>query len=526
MNKLFELIGEIGALSLNEIWLPVGIWTLVAGAVLLFLNLRKSIAPLYQYHLRIVTLVALPGGILLSQLFVLAYKSLSTQESVPALISLSNPIVRYDNLSAAYSSQSLSMGIEFWIGLATTTFAILSFIMLIRLTAGLQKLNQIRRSMSLITVQKLKVLSSENAKAADSIGKEIFISFSDSYPSPFTFGLNKPIIVLPEHLYDNNEALNLVIGHELIHIRRWDYPLNLIVSFVSALFAFHPLLAYLRRQIEDFREISCDQEVITEFSASPKVYAELIFSFTQNRDHRQQLLLSLSQNNSNLKKRISTMKHHALYKTSYRKSVAFILILSVSIMLPIACTEMSSEVDQNEQNVVTMPSSPLNVLKLNDEQAANSKYYLDGKAITYQEFSSELDPSNIGSIEVINENGQRIIKIRSKSIQTKPPSDQPDMDTFTVVEQMPELVGGLGSLQNMVKYPELAKRAGIEGRVIVTFIVDEEGNVINPQVVRGIGGGCDEEALRVVSQAKFTPGMQRGKKVKVKYSLPVIFRLN
>ena len=71
----------------------------------------------------------------------------------------------------------------------------------------------------------------------------------------------------------------------------------------------------------------------------------------------------------------------------------------------------------------------------------------------------------------------------------------------------------------------MARRAGIEGRVTVQFIVNESGDVENAQVVRGIGGGADEEALRVVRQAKFEPGMQRGKPVRVRYALSVNFRL-
>lgn len=96
---------------------------------------------------------------------------------------------------------------------------------------------------------------------------------------------------------------------------------------------------------------------------------------------------------------------------------------------------------------------------------------------------------------------------------------------FVLVEQMPELIGGLQSLQKEIKYPELAIRANIEGRVYVQFIVNEKGEVEDPKVVRGIGGGCDEEALRVVKMAKFKPGLQRGRPVKVQYNLPIIFRL-
>ncbi len=109
-----------------------------------------------------------------------------------------------------------------------------------------------------------------------------------------------------------------------------------------------------------------------------------------------------------------------------------------------------------------------------------------------------------------------------------PPAEEEEEEPeiFVIVEQMPELIGGLASIQKQIKYPEIAKKAGVEGRVIVQFVVDESGNVQDPQVVRGIGAGCDEEAIRAVKQAKFEPGKQRGKSVKVKMSLPITFKLN
>ncbi|MFV1883471.1 MAG: energy transducer TonB [Balneola sp.] len=106
-----------------------------------------------------------------------------------------------------------------------------------------------------------------------------------------------------------------------------------------------------------------------------------------------------------------------------------------------------------------------------------------------------------------------------------PPADDEEEDFFVVVETMPQLKGGLADLQRKVKYPEMARRAGIEGRVTVQFIVNEQGKVENPRVIRGIGGGCDEAALEAVKQASFSPGMQRGRPVRVQYSLPIVFRL-
>ncbi len=109
------------------------------------------------------------------------------------------------------------------------------------------------------------------------------------------------------------------------------------------------------------------------------------------------------------------------------------------------------------------------------------------------------------------------------------PEDEPtrvrDDDVFVVVEQMPQLIGGLASIQRQIRYPEAARVARLQGRVILQFIVDEEGDVQDVNVVRGVGGGLDEEAVRVVEQARFRPGMQRGEAVKVKLSLPVTFKL-
>jgi len=105
-------------------------------------------------------------------------------------------------------------------------------------------------------------------------------------------------------------------------------------------------------------------------------------------------------------------------------------------------------------------------------------------------------------------------------------SGQRGEDFFIVVEQMPELIGGLASVQEKIVYPAMARKAGIEGRVIVQFIVNKKGEIENPAVIRSIGGGCDEEALRVVEQLKFRPGRQRGEPVRVQFSLPFVFKLH
>lgn len=97
---------------------------------------------------------------------------------------------------------------------------------------------------------------------------------------------------------------------------------------------------------------------------------------------------------------------------------------------------------------------------------------------------------------------------------------------FEVVEDPPTIIGGLDAVRKHLVYPDLAIRAGVEGTVIVLAYVNRDGVVTGTDVVRGIGGGCDEAAMDAVRKVKFNPGMQRGKPVNVKVSVPVKFRLN
>ena len=104
-------------------------------------------------------------------------------------------------------------------------------------------------------------------------------------------------------------------------------------------------------------------------------------------------------------------------------------------------------------------------------------------------------------------------------------------EIFTIVEEMPEFPGGGEAamykyLGKNLKYPPMAKDAGIQGIVYVTFVVKEDGKIDNVKVLRGIGGGCDESAIAVVEKMpKWNPGKQRGKAVRVQYNLPVRFIL-
>ncbi len=113
-------------------------------------------------------------------------------------------------------------------------------------------------------------------------------------------------------------------------------------------------------------------------------------------------------------------------------------------------------------------------------------------------------------------------------IATGEVSDEEEI--FQVVEQMPEFPGGMQKLLEYlgknIHYPSMAQENGIQGRCIIEFVVNKDGSIVDPKVVKSLDPSCDKEAMRVVkSMPKWKPGLQRGKPVRVRYTVPVSFRL-
>ncbi|MCI5056972.1 MAG: energy transducer TonB [Flavobacteriales bacterium] len=105
-----------------------------------------------------------------------------------------------------------------------------------------------------------------------------------------------------------------------------------------------------------------------------------------------------------------------------------------------------------------------------------------------------------------------------------------DEKVYTIVEQMPRFIGGEVALNQYIsdslRYPELAKKAGIRGTVYLQFTIEKDGSLADIKVMRGIGGGCDEEALKLVkAMPKWLPGRQASDIVRCSYNLPIKFEL-
>ena len=141
------------------------------------------------------------------------------------------------------------------------------------------------------------------------------------------------------------------------------------------------------------------------------------------------------------------------------------------------------------------------------------------------ENDANVEESTITSTE---DTGQAVeIKYTPVEVEEEEPEEQ---QIFQVVEEMPEYPGGMAEclkfLGKNIKYPTIAQENGVQGRVIVQFVVNRDGSIVDPVVVRGVDPYLDKEALRVIkTMPNWKPGKQRGKPVRVKFTVPVTFKL-
>ena len=175
------------------------------------------------------------------------------------------------------------------------------------------------------------------------------------------------------------------------------------------------------------------------------------------------------------------------------------------------------EVIEEEMVEITKQEQPKPPVQAPKPQVTKIQVVENDAEVEDIELNAEVDQD-----EIIEEYVYEAPEIDEEDIQEE--------EIFLSVEENPEFPGGPAKLleyvQKNLKYPMMARESDIQGRVFVNFVVEKDGSISNVKVLRGIGGGCDEEAVRVVqSLPKFKPGKQRGNPVRVSYTLPIVFKL-
>lgn len=328
------------------------------------------------------------------------------------------------------------------------------------------------------------------------IDNGIRIIVIDGDMAPFSWFNN---IVISRSDYESGRREILI--HEMAHISH-HHSLDILLCNVLLIFQwFNPAVWLLRRELRNIHEYEADEAVLASGANAAeyqlllirKAVGERLFSMANNLNH------------NSLKKRITMMltkRSNPWNRVKVLLTVPVAAVAVVAFATPKA-ESLSREIEHESDAIVS------SVVKGTSDKAA---LVAQGKT------SGE---------ETVNAMGRADDTLISNDLQRMTSTDD---DVYDVVEKMPEFPGGMAELMKYlnsnIKYPVEAHKAGIQGRVVVSFVVNKDGTVKDAKIVRSVDKSIDAEALRVISaMPKWQPGYQDGKAVSVRYTVPVTFRL-
>lgn len=322
-------------------------------------------------------------------------------------------------------------------------------------------------------------------------------------------------IVVSHKDYDANAPM--ILAHEREHIRlghSWDI---LLCQLCTAFQWFNPAAWLVGRELRAVHEYEADEAMLRSGTDARHYQMKLIETALGARFN------SIANNftNCSTKKRILMMMKKQTSPWA-RLKVLYVLPVAAFVLLAASCNNAKEEADAQ---------------KVSEAVEADPLFVVDGNVVSVDVYKS-LKPEDIDHVDVLKgeaatsvwgtRGANGVVQVTTKKAAA--PSAEDNSDVFNVVEKMPEFEGGMDGmmsfLQKNIKYPAEAKENGTQGRVVVQFVVNKDGSIDEPKVVKSVSPELDAEALRVVkAMPKWTPGEQRGEKVRVQFTLPVLFKL-
>lgn len=322
-----------------------------------------------------------------------------------------------------------------------------------------------------------------------------------------------------------------ILAHERAHARLWHSADVLIVQILMILVWFNPIIYWYRKVLEELHEFEADLSVSGQIETEE--YCNLLAKETLDRA---QFSMANHFNKSLTLKRILMIK-------SIRKKISMakmlgLLLSTVLVTVLIACEEkVISDMKRAAGQSVLLTEYPAEVQEaLNSIQAKNPGAKLQVYGVVKTQDLEQIDLKGKVATMFFRENDPNykaylILGADDVNFAAANFFEMKDGEKiYSIVQQPAGPVNGFADFYQYVaanlKYPEQARKMGVEGRVFLKFLVDEAGKISNVQVIRGIGAGCDAEAKRILSEApNWKPGMQDGVAVKSTFNLAVIFKL-
>ncbi len=459
---MLELLDHIGRATLEPLWLPVLVWTVVAVPVWLLIRYTSVGRPLTRYWTALGVLFSLPVGV---SLYALGWRLPSqTVESIvviagsePALDSwMTVTLPAVSQASTASGDWSVAMVVA---GLATVLGLLVGTIAVLKLLRSLWALRRLDRSVT----------------AEATPGSYQSVVFTDRVPVPVTYGVWHPVILLPTSLRCDPDQALLALQHERVHVRRRDHLLHLVARVTASFFAVHPLCHALVRTIEIECEHSCDRAVLRESNAQPSTYARLLLRFASVDVRLPAPMLRFARPQIPLSDRIRAMTE-SQQPVRPKRSLIIASVAAVVVAVLMLSPRTSSMASQAAEAI----SSPATLFELPE-------------------------------LAILNEN-----EADEPSITTEAPEVQ---------DSPPAPVGGMQTIQEQIRYPQEAREQAMQGTTKIAFLVTADGTVSDIEVHTSAGAVLDYEIVRVLLNTDFEPATREGEPYTADITFPVTFVL-
>lgn len=363
--------------------------------------------------------------------------------------------------------------------------------------------------------------------------KHVFIPTDGQLP---TFSFFKLLF------FDNSEGLTTdestkIIEHEQVHIDEYHSLDIIFLEVVKIIFWINPMSWVIRKQLEDIHEYIADQQVIKQTNESD--YSSLLAKMALKK-----MSLSLGHhfNKSLTLKRITMMKKPSNKIKKWK--LATMLPIVLIVVVAFSCNdEVMNDIDDVMETAsqTAIPERFMDDLKRLQESNPDANFaYMEFSGDTEEAFSrlklklDEIDPSTIGLVDIDKEEKRIGVLVNKNGALKSVAKSEIEIDgseVFQIVDDPATPPGGsyadyYSKIAEVLKYPKSAKEAGIEGKVYIQFIIKADGSLSDVKAVKGIGGGCDEEAVAAIeSITGWSPGKQNDVAVNQRLILPISFSL-
>lgn len=337
---------------------------------------------------------------------------------------------------------------------------------------------------------------------------------TDRNYAPFSW---RNYIVISRKDFESNGAM--IIAHEQAHISH-HHSIDLILAqLFCAVQWFNPAAWMLKRSLLEVHEFEADASVLEHG------FDERRYQICLVRAALQGSFATTTNNfaNCSTKKRIVMMNRHLSNPWARLRVLLMLPVVAFAIIMASACKNDEIQ-DSQQQTTVTYESSSNVISQMPGVKPnADGDVSINGKKVSKILVNGEeVDEKTMAMIKelIAAQHADAEIEI----------VESDEEEVFMVVEDMPEFPGGtaglLEYLRANIRYPAGCRENNIQGRVLISFVVEKDGSIVEPEVVKSVDEELDAEAIRVISNMpKWKPGTQRGEPVRVKYTVPVNFRL-